>query len=562
MSVVWIVVIAVAMAAFGYLAGLLSGSLKRNRLSSRLAFTEAQLQSALDKVEEISRVDAGLLAQAKEEAAKQVAGVKEDAARQLADAKEEAAGLLETTKGEYAARMAEAKEEASKQLAEVKEAAAGQLAATRDEAAKHLAQAKEEASKQLAETKALADRQLSEAKEEAAKQLAAVKEESAKKLAETKEEYERMRKEAAAQQQKNFDETIAKVQAQMRSATDDMLKQRQKEFAEASNKDLGGIVNPLKETIDRMKEEMNRATVSQTEMRTEIKTNMENMMRQSKAAQESADELARAFKHGTKAQGDWGETVLKELLDSQGLQEGIHYEIQAVIKDAAGNVVKPHEGSSLRPDVILHIDSAKDVIIDSKVSLTAFMDYVNAEDEPSRQAALKNHIASIRKHVDELAKKDYTSYVKAPRVTMDYVIMFVPHTGALWSALNAEPSLWRSAMEKGVFITDEMNLYAALRIVSMTWTSIKQAENHEKIFDLATEMMDRVGQFVKKYDAIGKALSNAQSAYDDGYRKLSPSGQSILQTCSKLTRLGARQSRTNPLPMIADAGDGEGADLA
>lgn len=551
MSVVWIVVIAVAMAAFGYLAGLLSGSLNRNKLSSRLAFTEAQLQSALDKVEEISRMDADLLAQAKEEAAKQVAGAKEEAARQLADAKEEAAGLLETTKGEYAARMSEARDEAARQLA-----------AAKDEAAKHLAQAKEEAAKQLAETKALADRQLSEAKEEAAKQLAAVKEESAKKLAETKEEYERLRKEAAAQQQKNFDETIAKVQAQMRSATDDMLKQRQKEFAEASNKDLGGIVNPLKETIDRMKEEMNRATVSQTEMRTEIKTNMENMMRQSKAAQESADELARAFKHGTKAQGDWGETVLKELLDSQGLQEGIHYEIQAVIKDAAGNVVKPHEGSSLRPDVILHIDSAKDVIIDSKVSLTAFMDYVNAEDEPSRQAALKNHIASIRKHVDELAKKDYTSYVKAPRVTMDYVIMFVPHTGALWSALNAEPSLWRSAMEKGVFITDEMNLYAALRIVSMTWTSIKQAENHEKIFDLATEMMDRVGQFVKKYDAIGKALSNAQSAYDDGYRKLSPSGQSILQTCSKLTRLGARQSRTNPLPMIADAGDGEGADLA
>jgi DNA recombination protein RmuC len=133
---------------------------------------------------------------------------------------------------------------------------------------------------------------------------------------------------------------------------------------------------------------------------------------------------------------------------------------------------------------------------------------------------------------------------------MDYVIMFVPHTGALWTALNAQPNMWRKAMEKNVFIADEQTLFAALRIISLTWTQIAQAENHEKVYALANEMLDRVGQFMRRYQAIGKALDNAQTAYEDAEKKLQPNGQSILQTCAKLQKLGAKQSSTNPLPQI------------
>lgn len=464
------------------------------------------------------------------------------------------AGLLFGGPGKNRIAEAErrARADAETLLNAEKESSAKLIEAEKEAGARALTLVKEEAARQLAEAKESSARQLAETKEDAARQLAETKENAAKQLAESKEEAEKRHKDALAQQQRNFDETIAKVQAQLRTATNEMLKERQKEFAESSNKDLGQIVNPLKETIDKMKEEMGKATEQQGRMSVEMKANMENMLRHSDEARKSADELARAFKHGSKVQGDWGETVLKELLDSQGLQEGIHYDIQAVIRDSAGNAVHPEAGSTLRPDVILHLDKNREVIIDSKVSLKAFMDYANAETEEDRQRALKEHVASVRKHVEELARKDYSSYICPPKVKMDYVIMFVPHTGALWTALNAEPALWRSAMEKGVFITDEQNLYAALRIISMTWTQIRQAENHEKIFALATEMMDRVGQFIKKYETVGKALQSAQKAYEEGERKLQPGGQSILQTCAKLEKLGARQSKTNPLPQLSD----------
>ena len=356
-----------------------------------------------------------------------------------------------------------------------------------------------------------------------------------------------------AAQQSKFDETIAKVTAQMKSATEDMLKRRQEEFAASSNTSIGQIVNPLKETIDKMKEAMKENTIKQTSISSEIKTQAENMMRQSAAAKESADELTRVFRHAGRVQGNWGEIILDELLESQGLTKGVHYELQSSIRDAAGDVVRTEDDRSMRPDVILHLDQKRDVIIDSKVSLTAFMDYVNAQDENERQRYLKAHVESIQKHVKELAAKDYSSYVKPPKVKMDYVIMFVPNTGALWAAVGAQPDLWRNAMEKNVYIADEQTLFAALRIINMTWTQIAQAQNHEKVYALASEMMDRVGQFMDRYKAIGKALENAGKAYEAADKKLQPTGQSIIQTCAKLQKLGAKQSSRNPIPELQDA---------
>jgi DNA recombination protein RmuC len=354
-------------------------------------------------------------------------------------------------------------------------------------------------------------------------------------------------------QQSRFDETLAKVQAEMRNATDEMLRQRQKEFAESSNVNLGQIVNPLRETIEKMKETMHNSTLKQTEMSSEMKANIENMMRHSDAARQSADELARVFRHRSKVQGDWGERVLDELLESQGLTRGRHYDLQVTIRDASGNTVKSETGGIMRPDVIMHLDRKREVIIDSKVSLTAFMDYVNATSDEERQQFLKAHVDSLQKHVKELSTKDYSSYIQPPKVKMDYVIMFVPHTGALWSALNAQPDLWRKAMEANVFIADEQTLFAALRMVNLTWTQIAQAENHEKVYALANEILDRVGIFMEKYNAVGKALENATVAYEEGRKKLLPGGHSILNSCAKLEKLGAKQSGKHPLPQIGEA---------
>jgi len=366
------------------------------------------------------------------------------------------------------------------------------------------------------------------------------------------DEKERVHREALQTQQRQFDETMAKVSAQMKVATDEMLKQRQKEFADASNQNLGQIVNPLRETIDQMKQVMAENTEKQTKMGGEMKANIENMMRQSEAAMKSADELNRTFRLGNRVQGDWGETILDELLESQGLKRGIHYDTQPYIRDAAGNIIHTESGSTMRPDVILHLDQRREVIIDSKVSLTAFMDYANATTEEERKRLLKAHIDSLKSHVRELSTKDYSAYIKPPKARMDYVIMFVPHSAALWTALNAQPDLWRNAMSQNVFIADEQTLFAALRIINLTWTQIAQAQNHEKVYALANEMLERVGQFMKKYDAIGQALKRATQAYEEGGNKLAPSGQSILTTCVKLQKLGAKQSDKNPIPQLTD----------
>ena len=368
-------------------------------------------------------------------------------------------------------------------------------------------------------------------------------------------EKERVHQEALNTQQRKFDETIARVSAEMKVATDEMLKQRQKEFADASNQNLGQIVNPLRETIDQMKQVMAENTEKQTQMGGEMKANIENMMRQSEAAMKSADELNRTFRLGNRVQGDWGETILDELLESQGLKRGIHYDTQAYIRDAAGNIIHTESGSTMRPDVILHLDQRREVIIDSKVSLTAFMDYANANTEEERKRLLKAHIDSLKAHVRELSTKDYSAYIKPPKARMDYVIMFVPHSTALWTALNAQPDLWRNAMAQNVFIADEQTLFAALRIINLTWTQIAQAQNHEKVYALANEMLERVGQFMKKYDAIGQALKRAAQAYEEGGNKLAPTGQSILTTCAKLQKLGAKQSEKNPLPPLTDIED-------
>lgn len=337
-----------------------------------------------------------------------------------------------------------------------------------------------------------------------------------------------------AAERRAFEQVVATLKAQMRDATDQLLRERQTE----SHDTLGQIVAPLKDTITRMEQTLHATTLQTHTQTTDLRALIEQMMHSAEATRESTDQLARIFQHQTQMQGTWGETVLNELLHAQGLTAGVHYDTQATL----------HGEATVRPDVILHLDQEREVIIDSKVSLTAFVDYCNATDEPTRQAALRRHVESLQRHVDELARKDYTSYIRPPKVAMGYVIMFVPHTGALWTALAARPDLWRRAMERNVYIADEQTLMAALRIINLTWTQIHQAENHEQLYRLADEMVNRVGQFYKSYAAIGKSLDAARTAYDAAARKLEDRGQSIITTAHQLTRLGAKKNANNPLP--------------
>lgn len=392
-----------------------------------------------------------------------------------------------------------------------------------------------------------------------AEQLEAQKQSSAQQL----EAQKKAGEEALALQKKNSEEAIKLIQtqfeestkalrAQLKDDTSQILKSRQEELEKSSQQNIGQILDPLKKNIEELRKAMDEGSKEQAERNGELKERIANLMQQSDATRKSADELAKALKHGSKVQGDWGETVLNELLDSQGLTEGRHYEVQHVLCDECGHPIKNANGGILRPDVILHLDTKRDLVIDSKVSLSAFIDYMNAENEDSRREALKRHIESLRKHVDELSKKDYASYISADRQMVDYTIMFVPVSGALWTAMNEDKNLWRDAADKKVYIADEQSLYGALRMVSLTWTQISQAENHRKVYELANEMIERVGMFREKYENLGNALEKAQKEYQEGKKKLEPGGVSIINTSKKLIELGSKNSSKHPIKLIEE----------
>lgn len=340
--------------------------------------------------------------------------------------------------------------------------------------------------------------------------------------------------------QGRFDETVAKMKAEIESLTDKMLKDRQKEFELSSRQSVSRILQPLNESITEMRKAVDENTVKHTEFGGKLSENIRSVIEQSEAARKSADRLANALSGSNRVQGEWGETLLTEILESQGLTEGIHFETQSVIRDSAGNVVRTETENSMRPDVILHLDKDRDVVIDSKVSLSAYLDYMQADTEEKRSVALQAHVRSIEKHVAELERKDYSSYLRKKGAGIDYVIMFVPNSSALYAATNQRPELWRKAMEKGVYIADEQTLYAALKIIALTWRQIQQAENHEKVYKLADEMLDRVSAFMQKFTAVGEKLNDARTCYEDAFAKLRDSGQSIPVTCGKLVKMGAK----------------------
>ncbi len=526
---------------FSFIGGLVFASLiaffvARGIVKSRVSQTaqtvrmEAESSFKADKARLES--DLGHANQRAGELLSELEAAKADTMRQVQLTKDEAAAVLQKTKEEAAANLQQTKSEAAVTLQKAREEDAVTLQKAKEEAQALLQRSREESSKLLEQTKA----------------------DLLKRNADDLAARDKAHKEAMDELQARFNETMAKVSAQLKSDTSEMLKARQKEFSETSNQSLGQIVNPLKENIAELKKAMEEGNKEQAERNGEMRERLKSLMEHSDAARKSADELAAAFKHGSKMQGDWGETILEELLSSQGLTKGVHFDTQAVIRDVDGKPVHNHDGGSgtMRPDVIIHLDERREVIIDSKVSLTSFVDYVNADNEADRQTFLKAHLESIKKHVKELSVKDYASYVKSPKVSAGYVIMFVPNMGALWTALNAEPDLWRKAADMNVYIADEQTLYGALKIVRMTWTQVAQAQNHEKVYELANEMIDRVGLFMEKYEAIGKALKKASDEYEDGKKKLEPQGQSIINTSGKLLKLGAKNSGKHPVKALLD----------
>jgi len=273
------------------------------------------------------------------------------------------------------------------------------------------------------------------------------------------------------------------------------------------------------------------------------------MLESNERVGEKAANLAQALRGDNKAQGNWGEVILGNLLSCQGLREGIDYDLQTRLRDDLGQDLKNIDtGASMQPDAILHYPHEQDVIIDAKVSLKAYDDYVNAQSEEERTAALAAHVRSIRDQYQRLSKKDYSSYVQAPRKSIDFVVMFVPNESALQLALTADSKLWYDAFDHKVLIAGELNLMAILRIIQIVWRQYQQAENQQRVFLIAEELLDRLGDFLKRYQKLGDALRNSLKAYEDAEKKVFSGRQSVVRKGNELKALGAKENPNRPIP--------------
>jgi len=344
-------------------------------------------------------------------------------------------------------------------------------------------------------------------------------------------------------------EQITLMEERMTNATQQLLDKRSEELDRSNSKQMDTILTPLKETMEQMRNAINDTNIKNAESSSKLEEQIRLLMENTRNIGEEANKLSKALHSQTKVQGNFGEMVLTELLQRFGFREGVEYDVQQTVRDSSGNaVINDDTHGRMITDAVIHFPDDKDVIIDSKVSLTAFTDYVNADSDEEKERCLKEHLKSVRNQVGILAKKNYSGYGSDEKQTLDFMIMFVPIESALSLALANDPTLWRDAFDKKVFISGEQNLFAVLKLVQMAWTQKRQDENLKQVFKLAETFIDRMGDFTERFDSIGKELKSAQKAFDNAKNKLVDGQQSLIKPAQEMVKIGAKTSAKHPLP--------------
>jgi len=364
-------------------------------------------------------------------------------------------------------------------------------------------------------------------------------------------ELEQQRQHAAAEmqlRQEQFQEQLKVVReqfqnlaARMLTQTSDQLRQQNREAMEHITKPIGDSFQELQKAIIESDREAAKTAASLTERLRQVGEQAEKM-------DLTATRLTNALRGDSKQAGDWGELVLQELLDSQGFQRGFDYDIQDTITNQDGIVVRNEDtGRMMRPDVVLHYPGQQDVVIDAKVSIKAYYDYVNEPVESVRQQMLDRHVQSLRSHVRELAQKDYSRYIQPPRTAIDFVIMYVPNEAALQVALARDPKLWTEAFDKKVFISSTQNLFAILRMIQIAWRQHNQTENQKKIVNLAEQLLSRIGLFAERAAKMGRDIEALNADFADMQKSVDGT-RGIVQKANEMKRLGIKEDIKHPLP--------------
>lgn len=362
-------------------------------------------------------------------------------------------------------------------------------------------------------------------------------------------------------ERQNLAEKLALLEAakqtlanQFESLAGEILEKKSKSFSEGSQKELGTLLTPLREQIKEFREKVEKAQTDSNTGVTKLETLIGTLGGLNQQLSEEAKNLTTALRGSSKAQGDWGELIARNLLEKAGLREGEQFRVQETL-DAAGD--GDERQKKVRPDVIVNLPGGRHLVIDSKVSLNAYTDSVNAETEEERKAAVKRHLASVRGHVDELATRRYHKLQALD--TPDFVVMFIPIEPAFLVALHEDEGLWRYAYEKEVLLVGPTTLLFVIRIVDNLWQQEVQARSVQDVMNRGAELYDKFVGFVGDLEAIGKSLRGADASYANAMKKLSEGRGNLIRQVELLKGLGVRSGKALPRNLLDSAGveDGE-----
>ena len=360
-------------------------------------------------------------------------------------------------------------------------------------------------------------------------------------------------REAAAKEQREMQEAIlkadreqaAKSLEEMRNAFKALSAENSEHFRKTSAESVGELLKPIQEKFKEFSESVKNSDEKNAERSGSMEKMIHLLSEQSKNVGSQAQALADAITGQSKTQGDFGEMLLVDLLRESGLQEGVNFDVQGVIRDEFGHEIKSDDGRTMIPDVIVHYPDGGEVIVDSKVSLKAFVEWNQAITPEDRSRLAKAHIASIRSHVDELRGKDYASYIPEGRKKIDYNLMFIPIENAFRLMQEEEPLLWQQAKNQGVLIVSQMSLAIVLNMILVAWRQFDQQRNIQEVYKTASELMSVLENWMAEYVKVGEKLKDLGRSYGESTRLLTESNQSVVKKIAKLEKLGATRKRSN-----------------
>mgnify|MGYP003439754732 FL=1 len=346
---------------------------------------------------------------------------------------------------------------------------------------------------------------------------------------------QKQNREDAAKRDALFTEQLRLAKEEIKTLSQTILEERQKKLQETNKTQMESILTPLEKQLRDLKDRANEIHEKNISDRAAMAKELEQLRKMNENISKEANDLTHALKGETKAQGNWGEMLLERQLEYMGFEEGKHYKKQSFIKDECGLDIKNEEGKRLQPDIIIQYPQGREVIIDSKVSLTNYVNFIGATDEQERTDQLKKHISSLKRHIEELSAKQYGRYnSKSP----EFVMMFVPNESAYITAIKEDSNLWNFAFDRKILIVGPTSILSALQLALDLWKREDQSVNIQKIIDEVCKLYDKMASFCKTFKGIGDNISNTQKKYDEALKQLSEGRGNIIGRFDNIQKMG------------------------